>query len=139
MNSSLPCPCGSARAYGACCGSLHGEHLRQLAVVNEPRASGTDLERTDWCHAGATAATYAILPFSPFGGARFVTRDLLPSPSEPTSAADSGSKPKGDLRDGNHGHVAMPNGLVIDVANAEVSFEELRDRLDRGGGGCHRC
>jgi len=28
MNPSFPCPCGNAKAYGACCGQLHGEHAQ---------------------------------------------------------------------------------------------------------------
>jgi hypothetical protein len=111
------------------------KHLRQLAIVNESRATGSDLERTNRGHASATTATQAGRLRTSFSVVRLVARGLLASSSRPTSAAYAGSKPKGDLRHRNHGHVTVPNGLMVDVANAEVSLEELGDRLDRGGSG----
>jgi SEC-C motif-containing protein len=33
MNASAPCPCGSAAAYGNCCGRLHAEHAAQGALT----------------------------------------------------------------------------------------------------------
>jgi len=111
------------------------EQLWQLAVVNEPRTSGADLERADRRHASAAPATLAVRLRSPFRVGRLVARDLLPSPSQATSATYTGAKPERDLRDGDHGQVAMPNGLMVDVTNAEVSLEELCDRLDRRGSG----
>lgn len=35
MNPTLPCPCGSAQAYAACCSRLHDEH-RQTGRLAAP-------------------------------------------------------------------------------------------------------
>src|SRR5689334_10443975 len=66
------------------------EQLRQLAVVNEPSASGADLERTDGRHASTTTATQARRLRLPFGLGRLVARDLLAASSQPTSPTRTG-------------------------------------------------
>ncbi len=33
MNASAPCPCGSAAAYAACCGTLHAEHTAHARLA----------------------------------------------------------------------------------------------------------
>ena len=39
MNVSDPCPCGSATAYGSCCGRLHAEHAaRGMLAASTPEA-----------------------------------------------------------------------------------------------------
>jgi len=125
----------SEQEPGADADCQNAEESRHLAVVNEPRASRADLERANGRHASAAATTQALRLRSPVSVGRLVARDLLASRSEPASTTCSGSEPEGDLRDRNHGHVALPNGLMVDVADAEVTLEELRDRLDWCGSG----
>jgi hypothetical protein len=130
-------PLAREQEAGADADRQDAEQMRQLTVVDEPCTSGTDLERTNRRHASTTTATQAGWLRVPFGVVRLVAGELLAAASQPTSATRAGSEPEGDLRDGDHGHVAMPNRLMVDVADAEVSLEELRNRLGRGGSGRH--
>jgi hypothetical protein len=118
----------------------HSQHLWQLTEVNEAGALRSDFERTERRQAGAATSAHAVWICSTIGLARLIARGGLPSPPRPSAAADSRSEAERDFRDGNHHHVPVVNGLSVDVTDAEVSLEELRDRLDRSGSGhWHRC
>jgi SEC-C motif domain protein len=83
MNAALPCPCGQALAYAACCGRLHAEHAasgRLTAPTPEAlmrsRYAAFVLDRRDYLLASWHASTRPAALEAPEPGLKWLGLDV---------------------------------------------------------------